>query len=77
MEILHTYGQQTPYGVGGGEPCPCDCNTTPDGVVNTQDFLAMLAQWGGPGSCDCAGDGDGNVDTTDFLAILAAWGDCP
>ena len=57
--------------------CPCDCNTNPDGVVNTTDFLAMLAQWGGVGSCDCAQPPDGVVNTTDFLAILATWGPCP
>ncbi|MHC5007821.1 MAG: GC-type dockerin domain-anchored protein [Planctomycetota bacterium] len=61
----------------GAPPCPCDCNSPPDGVVNTQDFLAMLAQWGGSGSCDCANPPDGVVNTTDFLALLAAWGDCP
>ena len=58
-------------------PCPCDCNSEPDGVVNTQDFLALLAQWGGPGSCDCKQPPDDVVDTKDFLAILATWGDCP
>jgi len=63
--------------LGVASDCPCDCNTTPDGVVNTQDFLALLAQWGGPGSCDCKEPADGVVDTQDFLAILATWGPCP
>jgi hypothetical protein len=80
MEMLHTYGQQEPYGLAAA-PCPCDCNNPPDGdgLVNTQDFLALLAQWGGPGSCDCnnQGAGDGVVNTQDFLAILATWGNCP
>jgi len=58
-------------------PCFCDCNSEPDGVVNTQDFLALLAQWGSDGSCDCKQPPDGVVDTQDFLAILATWGDCP
>jgi hypothetical protein len=65
-------------------PCPCDCAPSDggDGVVNVQDFLAMLAQWGDPAlppaTCDCAPDGgDGIVNVQDFLKILADWGDCP
>ncbi|MHC4979055.1 MAG: GC-type dockerin domain-anchored protein, partial [Planctomycetota bacterium] len=56
---------------------PCDCNNPPDGVVNVQDFLALLAQWGGAGSCDCKDPPDGVVDVQDFLQILATWGPCP
>jgi hypothetical protein len=44
-------------------------------VIDTVDFLALLAQWGQTGtSCDFDGTG---VDTVDFLALLAAWGPCP
>jgi hypothetical protein len=57
-------------------PCPCDCQTDPNGSVDVQDFLALLAQWGGPGSCDCDDPPDGVVDVQDFLAILATWGPC-
>jgi hypothetical protein len=77
MEILQTYGQQTPYGLVGPPPCPCDCQTDPNGSVDVQDFLALLAQWGGPGTCDCDSPPDGVVDVQDFLAILATWGPCP
>ena len=27
-------------------PCPCDCNDPPDGMVNVDDFLELLAHWG-------------------------------
>ncbi|MHC4615033.1 MAG: right-handed parallel beta-helix repeat-containing protein, partial [Planctomycetota bacterium] len=57
--------------------CPADCQTTPDGNVGINDFLKMLAQWGGPGSCDIDGGGDGVVDVQDFLDLLAFWGPCP
>ncbi|MHC4273278.1 MAG: hypothetical protein ACYSUR_06370 [Planctomycetota bacterium] len=60
-----------------GAPCPCDCETTPDGAVDVGDFLALLAQWGTPGTCDCEDPPDGAVDVGDFLALLAAWGPCP
>jgi len=55
--------------------CPWDCNEPPDGLVGVQDFLAMLAQWGGPGSCDF--DGNDVVNVGDFLVMLAQWGPCP
>ncbi|MHC4900207.1 MAG: S8 family peptidase [Planctomycetota bacterium] len=58
-----------------GTPCPWDCQTTPDGLVNVPDFLQMLAQWGQAGtSCDYDG---GGVSVTDFLELLANWGACP
>jgi hypothetical protein len=70
------YDQNDPD-CAGAPPCPCDCNSPPDGVVNVQDFLALLAQWGGAGSCDCNNPPDGVVNVQDFLQILATWGDCP
>ena len=56
-------------------PCPWDCQTTPDGQVNIPDFLAILAQWGGPGTCDF--DGNDDVNVQDFLDFLANFGPCP
>jgi hypothetical protein len=43
-----------------------------DGVVNVQDFLMILAQWGTPGP---EGDvnNDGIVNVEDFLIVLANW----
>jgi hypothetical protein len=74
MEILHTYGQQTPYGLETA-PCPWDCQSSPDGQVNIPDFLAILAQWGQVGApCDFDG---GGVSVTDFLEFLANFGPCP
>ncbi len=51
--------------------CPWDCGND-DGVVDTVDLLALLAQWGGPGSCDI--DGDATVAIRDLLALLGRWG---
>jgi hypothetical protein len=58
------------------ENCPADCDEEGDvdGIVNIDDFLALLAQWGGPGSCDI--DGSGIVNIEDFLDMLAFWGPC-
>jgi hypothetical protein len=45
-------------------PCPWDCGND-DGNVGVNDFLAMIAGWGGPGSCDF--DGGGVINVADFL----------
>ncbi len=69
-----------PFGVDMGSyeyqppPCPWDCDGSNDDVVGINDFLAVLAQWGGPGSCDFNG---GGVGINDFLLLLANWGPCP
>jgi hypothetical protein len=52
--------------------CPADVNG--DGVADVQDFLILLANWGGSGAGDI--DGNGTVDVQDFLLLLAAWGPC-
>jgi hypothetical protein len=52
--------------------CPADLDG--DGVVGVQDFLALLANWGGSGEGDI--DGNGTVGVQDFLLLLAAWGPC-
>jgi thiol-disulfide isomerase/thioredoxin len=55
-------------------PCPWDCGND-DGNVGVNDFLMMIAGWGGPGSCDF--DGGGVINVADFLELLANWGPCP
>ena len=61
-----------------------DCSIAGDvdqsGVVDVDDFLAVLAAWGPcPGQCPpaCAEDLDGDceVEVDDFLLVLAYWTD--
>jgi hypothetical protein len=54
-------------------PCPWDC-ADGNGDVGINDFLQMLADWGGPSPCDFDGGGTG---ITDFLLLLGNWGPCP
>jgi hypothetical protein len=82
VEVLHTYGQASPYGQAQPPPCPWDCESVPSGEVDIADFLAILAQWDvtnppcdGGGNCDI--DGNGCVDINDFLAFLGHFGPCP
>ncbi|MHC4786199.1 MAG: GC-type dockerin domain-anchored protein [Planctomycetota bacterium] len=58
-------------------PCPADFNN--DGVANVNDFLELIAAWGGsdPTYDIAPPGGDGTVNVLDFLALLAAWGPCP
>ncbi|MDP7519313.1 MAG: hypothetical protein QF438_04105, partial [Phycisphaerales bacterium] len=45
-----------------------------DGVVDTNDLLAVLAAWG-PCESPCSEDinNDGQVDVNDVLVLIAAW----
>jgi hypothetical protein len=55
------------------DPCPSDVNG--DGTVNIQDFLELVADWGGSGGAADINK-DGTVNVEDFLQMLAEWGPC-
>ncbi len=59
------------------QACPGDADG--NGVVDTVDFLGLLAAWGTSDTdFDIApAGGDGIVDVVDFLALLEAWNACP
>jgi len=56
------------------EPVSCPADVSPDGVVNIQDLLMVIASWGGGPEGDV--DGDGTVDVADLLMIISSWGLC-
>ena len=56
-------------------PCPGDTNG--NGVVDTDDILAVLSDWGTCQNCPGDVNGDGLAGVDDILVIIAAWGDCP
>lgn len=63
--------------VVGDVACPADIHPPGegDGVVNVNEVLAVLADWGNTsGHSDVTGDGV--VDVNDILAVLEAWGAC-
>ncbi len=50
-------------------------DATLDGVVDTADYFALSAAWGGPGGwADGDFTGDGLVDTADYFVLSAYWG---
>ena len=61
---------------GDGVPDECGCvgDLDGDGIVDVNDILVLIGQFGGPGTGDF--DGDGLVDADDLLTILGQWGPC-
>ncbi len=47
-----------------------------DGIVGTDDLLAVIAAWGSCVGCIEDVDQSGEVDTTDLLSLIAVWGPC-
>ena len=45
-----------------------------DGIVNVNDILQMISQWGGTGRTDI--NGDSIVNVSDILSLIDAWGNC-
>jgi hypothetical protein len=85
---LLPFGCTAIAGIEGGfqNLCPWDTagDEGPDGFVGTNDFFALLQNWGpcvDPDDCpwDTAGDEgpDGEVGVDDFFALLQNWGPCP
>jgi hypothetical protein len=58
-------------------PCPADVSG--NGVVDTDDILAVLSAWGPCEDPECPGDadGDGEAGVNDILMIISGWGNCP
>ena len=69
---------------GNGTPDECeifDCvsDIAPEGgngIVDTDDLLQVINNWGAVGSNVADITGDENVDTDDLLAVINAWGVC-
>ncbi len=55
--------------------CPGDANEPFDGIVNTNDLLAVLDNWGAAGGIGDANN-DGLVSYQDLLLVIAGWGMC-
>jgi len=55
--------------------CPGDCND--NGIVNFDDLVAMLFQFGNDPGNGCDADESGNVDFNDLVAALFVFGPCP
>lgn len=57
----------------------CECpDTNGDGVIDANDILLAISQWGPcpGGDCEADVDGDGVVGVNDLLGIINGWGPC-
>jgi hypothetical protein len=64
----------------GKEPNPCPADVTNDGIVDVQDLVAVVLDWGcvnPPGPCNGDTNGDGAVNVQDLVDAILAWGPCP
>ncbi|MHC4948828.1 MAG: hypothetical protein ACYTG1_11285, partial [Planctomycetota bacterium] len=52
----------------------CTGDTNGDNVVDTQDILQVLGEWGTCPGCGGDTNGDGFVDVTDLNNVLGDWG---
>ena len=52
---------------------PSDGDTNDDGVVNVEDLLTVLGDWGCTGACDGDTNCDEVVDVSDLLDVLGNW----
>ena len=58
-------------------PCPGDVDA--NGVVDIEDLLTVISQFGGDCTSGCTADcnGDGEVTIDDLLVVIGAFGACP
>ncbi len=61
-------------GDGVPDECQCPADLTQDAMVDVNDLLLVIGQFGQAGSGDL--NGSGMVDADDLLIVLAAWGPC-
>jgi hypothetical protein len=56
----------------------CAADVNGDSLVDVQDVLAVIGQWGAcpDGGCPADVDQDGEVDADDLMAVVIAWGAC-
>ena len=57
------------------EPTSCQGDANDDGVVNVNDLLMAIGDWGQTGSLADV-NGDGVVSVSDILVMIDAWGTC-
>jgi hypothetical protein len=64
-------------------PASCETDAYPsspgvagDGVINVNDLLTIINNWGSCDQCNADIDNDGLVNVNDLLAVINTWGTC-
>jgi hypothetical protein len=47
-----------------------------DGVVEVNDIMILIMEWGSTTSVICDLNGDGVVEVNDLIILISAWGSC-
>ena len=63
---------------GNGKPDECDCtgDINGDGVVEVNDVMILIMEWGSTTSPLCDLNQDGVVEVNDLIILISAWGQC-
>ena len=63
---------------GNGKPDECDCtgDINGDGVVEVNDVMILIMEWGSTTSTLCDLNQDGVVEVNDLIILISAWGQC-
>jgi len=64
--------------LAGTPPPPtasCPEDVVPNGIIDINDILHLLSQYGCMSACSADVDGDGAVTISDVLAVLALFGE--
>jgi hypothetical protein len=58
-------------------PCAGDIAAPANGMVDVNDLLTVITNWGAAGPNPADVNGDLIVDVGDLLAVITSWGACP
>ncbi|MHC4993389.1 MAG: hypothetical protein ACYTGC_20690, partial [Planctomycetota bacterium] len=57
-------------------PEPCPANINGDSVVDVDDLIELVLDWGCEGDCAADVNADGVVDVDDVVEVILDWGPC-
>lgn len=61
-----------------GIPDECEClvDVNGDGILDVNDIMTIIMNWGSTNSPLCDLNGDGVVEVNDIIILISAWGTC-
>ena len=61
-----------------GIPDECEClsDINGDGVLDVNDIMTIIMNWGSTNAPLCDLNGDGVVEVNDLIILISAWGSC-
>jgi hypothetical protein len=77
--FAHTGQESSPPDGTDAHLPPCRADVTADRVVDADDLMEVILQWGESpaGTLSADADGDGIVGVGDLIEVITNWGLCP